>query len=161
MVFDILFVVLGACFLLVGLLGCILPVIPGPPLSYVALLLLQATRFGHFTPKFLIITAIIMVLITIGDYVLPIWGAKKWGGSKAGAIGAVFGLLIGLFFPPIGIIVGPFLGAVGCEIIAGRDTKTSLRSGFGSFIGFLLGTGMKLASSIAFTYFFVKELITR
>jgi len=161
MVIDILLIVLGACFLLVGLLGCILPVIPGPPLSYFALLLLQATRFGHFTPKFLIITAIIMVLITISDYILPMWCAKKWGGSKAGAIGAVLGLLIGLFFPPIGIIVGPFLGAVGCELIAGRDTKTSLRSGFGSFIGFLLGTGVKLASSIAFTYFFIKELITR
>ena len=158
MAVDILLVVLGVCFLLGGLAGCILPIVPGPPLSYIALLFLQATRFGEFSVKFLIITAVIMIVITIVDYLLPVWGTKKWGGSKAGAVGAIIGLLAGLFFPPFGIIVGPFGGAVAGEMIAGRDTKTALRSGLGSFIGFLFGTGMKLAVCIVFTYYFAMEI---
>lgn len=159
MVLDILLVVLGCCFLAGGLLGCILPVIPGPPLSYIALLLLQATGFAGFSVKFLLITAMVTVIVTAVDYFLPAWGAGKWGGSRAGAVGSVLGLLVGLFFSPVGIIVGPFAGAVAGELIAGRDTNVALRSGFGSFVGFLLGTGLKLTVCIVFTYYFIKELI--
>ena len=159
MVLDIVLVVLGICLLIVGLVGCILPVIPGPPLSYVALLLLQATSFGDFSVAFLVITALITVVVTVADYVLPAWGTKKWGGSRAGTIGAIVGLLIGLFFLPIGIIVGPFVGAFVGELIIGRDTNAALRSGLGSFIGFLLGTVVKLTVGVAFIYFYFKELI--
>ena len=158
MVFDILLVILGFCFLIVGWVGCILPAIPGPPLSYVSLLLLQATRFADFSVKFLLITATVTVIITIVDYILPVWGTRKWGGSRAGIVGAVFGVLIGLFFLPVGVIVGPFAGAVAGEIIAGRNTNAALRSGFGSFVGFLLGTAMKLAICTAFTFYYIKEL---
>jgi len=128
-------------------------------LGYIALLILQATRFAAFSPRFLIITAALTVIITLLDYLLPVWGAKKWGGSRMGAIGAVIGLLAGLFFPPVGIIAGPFLGAVTFELLAGRKANSALRSGFGSFIGFLLGTGMKLTLCLAFTFYFIKELI--
>ena len=159
MVFDIFLVILGVCFLLGGLAGCIIPAMPGPPLSYIALLLLHATRFGDFTVKFLIIAAMITAIVTVVDYLLPVWGTKKWGGSRAGVIGSVVGLLIGLLFLPIGIIVGPFAGAVVGELITGRDTNTALRSGFGSFIGFVLGTGMKLAVCMGFIFYFVKGLI--
>ena len=159
MILDIFLVILGICFLVGGLAGCILPALPGPPLSYIALLLLQATRFGDFSVKFLIITAIVTIIVTVVDYLLPLWGAKKWGGSRAGIIGSAIGLVIGLFFLPIGIIVGPFAGAVVGELIAGRDSNVALRSGFGAFVGFLLGTGVKLAVCVAFTFYFVKELI--
>jgi uncharacterized protein YqgC (DUF456 family) len=159
MILDILLVVLGFCFLLGGLAGCILPAIPGPPLSYVALLLLQATRFAGFSVKFLLITATVTIIVTVVDYLLPVWGTRKWGGSRAGAVGSILGLVVGLFFSPIGIIIGPFAGAVAGELIAGRDTGTALRSGFGSFVGFLLGTGLKLAVSVVFTYYYIKELI--
>ena len=159
MFFDVLLVILGICLLVGGLAGCVLPVIPGPPLSYVALLLLQATRFADFSVNFLLITAIITIIITVADYILPVWGTKKWGGSRAGSIGAIIGLLAGLFFSPLGIIVGPFAGAVVGELIAGRDSNTALRSGVGSFVGFLLGTAMKLTVCIAFTYYYIKELI--
>ncbi|MCL2511370.1 MAG: DUF456 domain-containing protein [Bacteroidales bacterium] len=160
MVLDIVLVILGICLLIVGLVGCVLPIIPGPPLSYVALLLLQATDFADFSVEFLLITAFITVAVTVADYILPAWGTKKWGGSRAGTIGAVVGLLIGLFFLPIGIIVGPFFGAFVGELIVGRDTNAALRSGFGSFIGFLLGTVVKLTVGVAFIYYFFKELIT-
>ncbi len=159
MVLDISLVILGFCFLVGGLAGCILPAVPGPPLSYIALLLLQATRFAGFSVKFLLITATVTIIVTVADYFLPVWGTKKWGGSRAGAIGSVLGLLVGLFFSPLGIIVGPFAGAVVGELIAGRDSNAALRSGFGSFVGFLLGTGMKLAVCVVFTYYYSKELI--
>ena len=159
MVIDILLVVLGFCLLVGGLLGCIIPALPGPPLSYVALLILQITRFADFSVVFLVITAIVTAIVTLIDYILPVWGIRKWGGSRAGTIGAVIGLLIGLFFAPIGIIAGPFAGAVVGELIAGGNTDTAFRSGFGSFIGFLFGTVMKVTLCLAFTFYFVKELI--
>ena len=159
MVFDVLLVILGICLLIGGLAGCILPAIPGPPLSYVALLLLQATRFADFSIQFLLITAIVTVVVTVVDYILPAWGTKKWGGSRAGTIGSMIGLLLGLFFLPVGIIAGPFVGAVAGELIAGRNTNAALRSGIGSFMGFLFGTAMKLTVCIAFMYYYAKELI--
>jgi len=159
MVFDILLLILGSCFLIGGWIGCIVPAMPGPPLSYVALLLLQATRFAGFSVKFLLIAALITVVVTVVDYIFPAWGTKKLGGSRAGMIGAIVGLLIGLFFVPLGIILGPFTGAVVGELITGRDTNTALRSGFGSFVGLIFGTVMKLTVCMVFTYYYFKELI--
>ena len=159
MFWDILLVVLGACSLIIGLIGCVLPVLPGPPLSYLALLLLQWSGYAGFSTRFLIITAILTAIVTILDYFIPIWGTKKWGGSKAGMWGAMAGLVIGLFFSPVGIILGPFLGAVIAELIAGRETNDALKSGLGSFFGFLIGTGLKLTLCVAFCYYFIKELI--
>ena len=127
MIVDILLVILSFCILIGGVVGCIIPAMPGPPLSYIALLLLQATRFADFSVKFLVITAIATVIVTVIDYVLPVWGTKKWGGSRAGTIGSVIGLFAGLFFSPVGIIVGPFAGAVVGELIAGRDTNSAFR----------------------------------
>ncbi|MDR1672473.1 MAG: DUF456 domain-containing protein [Bacteroidales bacterium] len=155
---DIILPVAGIVFLLAGLVGCILPVVPGPPFSYIALLLLQGTSFCNFSTRFLIVTAVITIVVTVVDWIIPAWGAKKWGGSKAGAIGATVGLIVGLFIPPVGIIVGPFIGAVVGELMAGRDSNTALKSGIGSLVGFLLGTGCKLAVCFTLTYYFVKEL---
>ncbi len=159
MVLDIILVIIGFCFLLAGLAGCILPVLPGPPLSYVALLFLQMTQFVGFSTRFLVISAIVAVIVTVLDYFIPVWGTKRWGGSKAGMVGAMGGLVVGLFFPPIGIIIGPFLGAVVAELVSGRDGNAALRSGIGSFIGFLVGTGLKLTVCLVFTYYYIKELI--
>jgi len=159
MVFDILLVILGFCFLIGGWLGCILPVMPGPPFSYIALLLLHVTRFSGFSVKFLLITAAVTVIVTVIDFVLPVWGTRKWGGSRTGTIGAIVGLLAGLFFAPGGIIVGPFAGAVLFELVTGRETNAAFRSGFGSFVGFVLGAVMKLTICAVFTYYYMKEII--
>ncbi len=158
MVLDIVLVIIGMIFILAGLIGCIVPALPGPPLSYIGLWWLQATDFADYSTRFLIISAVIMIIVTVLDYIIPAWGAKKWGGSRAGMIGAMAGLVAGLFLPPVGIILGPFLGAVAGELIIGRETNDALKSGIGSFIGFLAGTGLKLATCIAFTYYFIKEL---
>ena len=156
---DILLLFLGLCLLIAGFVGCILPAIPGPPLSYLALLALKATRFADYSVKLLLIFAGITAVVTVLDYVLPIWGTKKLGGSRAGTIGAIAGLMVGLFFAPFGIIIGPFAGAVAGELIAGHNINFAFRSGFGAFIGFLFGVAMKLTVCIALTYYYIKELI--
>jgi uncharacterized protein YqgC (DUF456 family) len=157
---DYILVILGGILMILGILGCILPVLPGPPISYVGLLLLHFTRFAQFTYTFLLIWACVTIFVTVLDYVVPIWGTKKFGGSKSGMWGAGIGLVIGIFFlPPIGIIVGPFAGAVIGEALTGKNAAHSFRAGFGSFLGLLAGVGMKLAASIIMTYYFIKELI--
>ncbi|MFA9392047.1 MAG: DUF456 domain-containing protein [Prolixibacteraceae bacterium] len=157
---DILLIVFAIIFLLLGLVGCILPVLPGPPLAYVALLLLNFTSKHQFTSKFLIIWAIIAIVVTILDNMIPIWGTKKFGGSKKAVWGSLVGLLVGLFiFPPFGIIIGPFAGAVIGELMEGKNTSEALRSGFGAFMGFLGGTLLKIVSVSLIIYYFFEELI--
>lgn len=89
----------------------------------------------------------VAVAIIVGmDYLIPIWGTKKFGGSKAGVWGSIIGLAVGLFFGPLGFVLGPFLGAfLGEYIIDPNDFKRALKSATGSLIGFLIGTGLKLA----------------
>ncbi|AHW61018.1 hypothetical protein SAMN05444285_11659 [Draconibacterium orientale] len=157
---DILLIVLGALFIISGVLGCVLPIIPGPPLSYIGLLLLHFTERYQFSSKFLIIWAVITVVVYALDYLIPAWGTKKFGGSKRGVWGSIIGLVIGMFFfPPFGIIIGPFVGAVVGELTVGKDSGAALKSGFGSFMGFLAGTLLKLIASGMMTWYFVKEMI--
>ncbi len=157
---DYVLIVLGVIFIISGILGCVLPVMPGPPLSYIGLLLLHFTQGHQFSNKFLIIWAAITAVVYALDFIIPAWGTKKFGGSKRGIWGSIIGLLVGLFFfPPIGIIVGPFLGAVAGELSSGKDSNAALKSGFGSFLGFLTGTLLKLIASGMMTWYFAKELI--
>ncbi|WP_320112746.1 DUF456 domain-containing protein [Draconibacterium orientale] len=157
---DILLIALGALFIISGVLGCVLPIIPGPPLSYIGLLLLHFTERYQFSSKFLIIWAVITVVVYALDYLIPAWGTKKFGGSKRGVWGSIIGLVIGMFFfPPFGIIIGPFVGAVVGELTVGKDSGAALKSGFGSFMGFLAGTLLKLIASGMMTWYFVKEMI--
>ena len=155
---DIILLILGIIFLLVGVVGCILPVLPGPPLSYVGILFLHFTKFADYTTTFLVFFAVLAVVVTLLDYFVPIWGTKRFGGSKYGSWGATIGVVLGLFvFPPFGIILLPFVGAVIGESLKGSDFPASLRSGAGSFLGFLLGTGLKLITSLVMVFYFVKE----
>jgi uncharacterized protein YqgC (DUF456 family) len=157
---DYLLAILGGIMMIAGILGCLLPVLPGPPLSFAGLLLLHFTRFADFSTTFLITWGCVTILVTVLDYVVPIWGTKKFGGSKYGMWGAGIGLVVGLFFlPPIGIIVGPFAGAVIGEAIKGKNATSSFRAGLGSFLGFLAGVGIKLAASIVMTFYYIKELV--
>lgn len=156
---DYVLIGLGVIFIISGILGCVLPIIPGPPLSYIGLLLLHFTEKYQFSTRFLIIWAIITGVVYALDYVIPAWGTKKFGGSKRGVWGSIIGLIIGLFFfPPLGIIIGPFVGAVVGELTSGKDSGTALKSGFGSFLGFLAGTLLKLIASGMMTWYFFREL---
>ena len=156
---DYLWVALGIVLILVGLIGCIVPVLPGPPISFLALLFLHFSRFGDFSVTFLLVMAFVVLAVTVLDYVVPVWGTKKTGGSKAGVWGAVLGMLVGIFFfPPLGIIVGPLVGAIAGEAIRGASLNQSFRTGLGSLLGFMVGTGLKLIASMIMTFYFFKEL---
>jgi len=157
---DFILISFGIILMITGILGCILPFIPGPPMSYIGILLLHFTTGVQFSNRFLLIWAIVTVVVVALDYIIPIWGTKKFGGSKQGVWGSVIGLIAGMFFfPPFGIIIGPFVGAVVGELIAGKNSNAALKSGFGSFIGFLTGTILKLIVSGMMTWYFFKELL--
>ena len=154
---DYFLLIVSIILIIFGLLGCILPVIPGPPLSFFGLLVIHFTKFADFTTTFLVVMAIIAIIVTILDYGVPIWGTKKFGGSKAGMWGATLGLIIGMIFlGPFGMILGPLFGAIIGELINGAKFNDALRAGLGSFLGFLLGIGLKLAASFYMTFQFVK-----
>lgn len=156
---DYILLAFSIILMILGIIGCLVPVLPGPPLSFVGLIMLQITRFGDFPSRLLIVMGIIAVVVTILDHVVPIWGTRKFGGSKYGMRGATVGLVVGLFLGPAGIIIGPFVGAFVGEMIFRDDLRYALKAGFGSLIGFLMGIGLKLAASFLMTFYFVKELI--
>ena len=152
---DIFLIVTGIILLLAGIAGCIIPFLPGPPLVYGSLILVQISSYKPFTEKFLIIWALVTILVVIADYYIPIWGTKKFGGTKGGIWGATIGLILGIFlFPPVGLIIGPFIGAFVGEMINNQDSSKAFRSAIGSFIGFVAGTFMKLGISIVMGYYF-------
>lgn len=154
---DGLLIILGIVLLLAGLIGCLLPVLPGPPLSFLALLMLQFTAWGDFSARFLWGAAVAAVLVTLLDYVVPIWGTKRFGGTRGGVWGASIGLVVGLFFGPPGIILGPFLGAFLGEMAGHSDSNKAFKAAIGSFIGLLTGIVLKLIVSGVFTWYFFKE----
>jgi len=156
---DTFLIICGIVLLLVGIAGCIIPFLPGPPLAYGSLILLQISSYKPFTENFLLIWAFVTAGVLLVDYFIPIWGTKKFGGTKGGVWGATIGLFAGIFlFPPIGLIVGPFLGAFIGEMINNQDSTKALRSAIGSFIGFITGTVMKLAISVVMGYYFIAAL---
>lgn len=141
---DVLLIILGFLCILLGLVGSILPALPGPPLSYVGMLLIHFTDKVDFTVTQLIVWAILIVLIQILDFVIPSIGTKKFGGSNYGVWGCNIGVVVGLFAGPLGIVLGPFVGAVIGELFKTGDMRLSLRAGFGAFLGFLAGTFVKI-----------------
>lgn len=158
MTLDIILTILGALLMIIGILGCILPVLPGIPLSYIGILLLHFTSKVEFSTQFLIIWGIIVIIVQLLDYYVPIWGTKKFGGGKKGAWGSAIGIVAGIFIlPPWGIIIFPFVGAVIGELFDNKELNIALKAGFGAFIGFLAGTVMKLVVAIVLAFYFFKE----
>ncbi|MBR5035315.1 MAG: DUF456 domain-containing protein [Bacteroidales bacterium] len=142
---------------LAGIIGCFLPVIPGPPLSWLSLLLLYFFGNGEMSLKFLLIWLGITIVVTILDYVVPSYFTRVTGGSKAAGRGSLVGLLAGLIlFPPWGMIAGAFLGALLAEVLINRSAiADSVKPALGSFAGFFFGTFLKLvASGVMFWYMF-------
>ena len=170
---DILLIVLGAICLIVGLIGCVAPVLPSVPLAYLGLLLLHWTSRVDFSWQFLTVWAVVVIVIQLLDYLIPTWGTKKFGGSKWGVWGSTIGLLVGFVMGPLGIVVGPFVGAVLGELLyfnrhpqsadsqQGKNDylNRALRAGFGSFVGLLAGTLVKVICCGVMAAYFVKELL--
>jgi uncharacterized protein YqgC (DUF456 family) len=165
---KIALVILSFVLHLAGLLGVVIPVLPGPPLSFIALLVMQWSGYGGFSPAFLGLWVGITVTVTVMDYFLPSLMTKKFGGSRAAVIGSFVGLLAGIFiFPPWGIIIGPFLGALIGELIherasgggaSGGSTK-ALKVALGSFLAFIVGAWAKLIACSMMLFYAIKALI--
>lgn len=157
---DYILLILGIIVMILGIIGCLVPVLPGPPLSFIGMILLHLTRFGQFSTPALITFGAIAATVTIFDFIVPVWGTKRFGGSKYGTRGATIGLVIGFFIGPLGIVIGPLIGAFVGEMIFKDDMNYALKASIGSLLGFLMGIGLKLAASFVMTFYFVKELIS-
>ncbi|MBP7511626.1 MAG: DUF456 domain-containing protein [Bacteroidia bacterium] len=161
---DIIWIIIGATLILIGIIGSILPALPGTPIAYAGLLALKlhSTASSQLTNSILLWLAFFVIIITILDYYLPIWGTQKFGGSKWGKWGSTIGLILGVFTPvfgPLSFLIGPFLGAFIGEIAAGNNKEMALKSAWGSFIGFIGGTLGKVLMCLVLLFFFIKVLI--
>jgi uncharacterized protein YqgC (DUF456 family) len=155
---DTFWLVLGFVLMAVGILGCLLPLLPGPPLAFAALLIQQLRTDPPFTAKFLWIWGIITVVVTALDYIIPVYGTRKYGGSSYGVWGCTIGLIAGIWMGPLGIIVGPFVGAFIGELLARNNSENALKAAWGSFVGFLFGTLLKLIACLVMAWYLVRIL---
>lgn len=149
----------------IGLVGAVVPGIAGTPFSFLALLALSFVDGIDYSTRFLVVMGVIGAVVFALDYVVPVWGTKKFGGTKSGVRGSTIGLFLGLFitlFFPVGFIVlllGPFIGAYIGEKVAGTDDHLAWKSALGSFVGFLFGTGIKVIYACVCIFFVVRDLI--
>lgn len=140
---------------MIGIAGCFLPILPGPPLAFLGLWIQQLKEHNPFTSKFLWIWFGITLVVTAIDYWAPVYATKKFGGSKAGIWGCMIGLLLGFWMGPLGIIIGPLAGAFIGEIMNNQDSSKAMRAALGSFIGFLLSTLLKLIVCVIIFWYWV------
>jgi len=153
-------IAIGSIFVLVGIAGCVLPILPGPVLIFLGLLVLALLKgfFPPLTPTLMIVMAILTVIVTIGDYMIPLWGAKKYGTSKWGIWGSVAGMAIGLLFSPFGMLLGAVIGAVAVEWLVQKERGKAFKAGWGVIVGSLLGAVLKLGVSGMMVYYFIRGL---
>ncbi len=167
---EYLIYLLAVICIIVGIIGDVVPGLPGVPISYAAMLLLYFFTDISYSITALVAYGIVCVLITILDYFVPIWGTKKFGGTKAGVRGSTIGLIIGVIVLPllgivlgpfgiIGIIAGPFVGAYIGEKMSGVDDTLAWRSAIGSFVGFVAGTLLKVVYSLVVGFVVIKDII--
>ena len=168
---EYLIFLLAVVCVIVGIVGDVVPGLPGVPISYAAMLLLHFFTGITYSNETLIIYGVLCAVITIVDYFVPIWGTKKFGGTKAGVRGSTIGLVVGVVVLPIlgivigpfgliGILAGPFVGAYIGEKMSGVDDSLAWRSAIGSFVGFVAGTLLKVVYSIVVAVVVVKDIIT-
>lgn len=158
---EILIIIISVILLFVGLAGSVIPAIPGPPLSYIAILLLSLFTSKEVGDDFLVTWAGIVIAVTALDYWLQVYGVKKFGGKKKAINGTLIGLVVGLFAPiPFGFVIGPFVGAfVGAYLEEKDDLAKVFVIALGALAGFLSGTILKLAVSIYLAYEFIIVLL--
>lgn len=159
-------IVISILLALLGLVGAVVPGIAGPPFSFFALVALSFVDGINHSLTFMVIMGVVAAFVFALDYWVPVWGTKKLGGSKAGVRGSMIGLVVGIiltFMFPIGLFIslllGPFIGAYIGEKTAGADDSKALKAAFGSFVGFLVGTGLKIIYACICIFFVIKDLI--
>ncbi|MBQ8779050.1 MAG: DUF456 domain-containing protein [Alistipes sp.] len=144
---------------IIGVLGAVLPVLPGPALSFIGMVLAYFNGGDTITERMLWIWGVITIVISILDYILPGYFSKVFGGTKAGITGATIGVFAGLFLGPLGIIIGPFAGAVIGELLHEKQNlEKAIAVGFGSLISFLVGSGLKLIVTGFMLYYIIADV---
>ena len=152
--------ILAGILLLLGLIGTVAPVLPGPPIAWAGLLAAHFSVYSQISLLTLIITGVIALLVTLADNIFPSIMTKRAGGSKAGIWGCTIGLIVGFFAGPLGILIGPFVGALVGEMIHDSSNKEkAFKAALGAFTGFLLGTGIKVITVMCFIWIFVWSLL--
>ncbi|MBB1148588.1 DUF456 domain-containing protein [Myroides sp. NP-2] len=143
---DYFLLILGFLLLIGGIIGSVLPALPGPPVSWLGILCLSFVEGMEISSLALWGSLVVTVVISVLDYVIPAQGTKRFGGSTYGVWGTNIGLVLGLITPiPLGFIIGPFLGALIGELLYdSRDISRALKAAIGSFIGFLASTFLKV-----------------
>ncbi len=158
---DIVWIVLAGLLWLVGAVGSVAPIIPGLPLCWAGLLLLKfiPSTGDNITWTTIALLGGVTAIITILDNILPVWGTKKMGGNKRVVWGATIGLLIGFFFAPWGIVLGPFVGALIGGLVSGTRLMPATKQATGAFVGYLSGLLLKLVTAGVIAFFFVRTVI--
>ena len=156
---DILITICAILCGIIGVLGAVLPVLPGPALSFVGMVLAYFNGGDTITERMLWIWGIVTIVVSILDYILPGYFSKIFGGTKAGITGATIGVFVGVFMGPLGIILGPFVGAVIGELLhEKKNLNKAITVGFGSLLSFLVGSGVKLILAGFMLYYIVIDL---
>ena len=157
---NVFFIIIGLILAIAGMIGCILPILPGPLLSFCALILLSWIKnWQILSQTFLVVMGVVTVILMLLDYVAPALGAKKYGASKRGLWGSAMGMIIGIFFiPPWGMIVGAFIGALAGELASGKSGRKALRAGWGILIGNVLVVGLKLAFTAVVLFYYIRAM---
>jgi len=160
-VLSVLLVVLGIVLLAAGFVGCILPILPGPPIAFLALICVSIDQgWGTYSVLEWIVLGALVILVTVLDFVVPMMGAKKYGASRTAIWISVVGMVVGLIlFPPFGMLIGAFVGAFLGELMAGKGSAEALRPAWGVFVGTVVGTGLKLAVCGVIAFYFVAALV--
>lgn len=144
----------------VGIVGTVVPALPGIPLIWLTMLGFGVVdKFQRINGAFLAVLLAVTIAAEVADHLARVWGARRYGASRAGAWGAALGAIAGLFFLPLGLVVGPFLGALVGELLAGRSIKESVRAGWGGVVGTLGSVAMKVGIAVGMTVAFVVQVL--
>lgn len=157
---DIVLYIVALLFAGVGLVGAIVPVLPGPALSLFGLVVAYFSSMPPVSMGALFIYLLLCVAVSVADFFLPAILCRRFGASKAGARGATIGMLLGfVLYPPIGILICPFFGAVLGEMLHDRtNTEQAFKVGFGAFLAFIVGTGVKFFYSLWILWLVVTDI---
>jgi uncharacterized protein YqgC (DUF456 family) len=155
---DTFLIILAGFLLLVGLIGCVVSKLPGIMFCYLGILILQYSSIAEFSVHFFIKWGVLVIAVQGLDYLIPVWGNRKFGGSKKGVWGSLIGILAGMYFGIWGIITGAIIGAFIGELFAGKESNQAIHQSLGSFFLFILGTISQLIVAGILIYFYLDNL---
>lgn len=147
-------------FLIIGMAGTILPLLPGIPFMFLAILVYGfIDNWQVFSPGFVLSIGIITLISMFIDYYSGVWGAKKYGASRAGTWGAILGGIFAIFIMgPLGLLLGPLIGVIIGELLSGKPMKNALNSGVGTFVGVIGGSLIRVFIALVILFWTIFKI---